>query len=1249
MATNLPISDTLPPATGPNGHLAGDRSAAAMVSRDLTDTIKQSWNPTTGNFLVTGKLLHLEGHGRDIDVSWRYNSINDHRPTLSEGTYESGLVMGSDSSLTYTAADGGTYKFMPKKGGGWTMPAGLNATVTAFAPGAVSLRFNDTGYTNDYEQFGDVFRLAFAGAHYSAAADRIAYAYDTEGRLATITTATGRQLLFEYNDDDNAGQPDKIIDQTLNRTITIEYDTEGRLATITTATGRQLLGYANGKLVLVRDGLGTRNELSYDANGKAAKVIYASAAAGPTGPATWTFSTAKAVAAWRTALKPAGTPAIAQRSFSTASTETDTTTVSLPAPAGRAAGDVLVASFTADRNPTAAVPAGWTAIADGLPINSSESSGARVFAYYRVAGSSDPANYTWTLSTARKWGGGISAYTGVNTTTPLDSTVATAVDSSYAATSIEVGSITTASNGAALIGGLGFDSSNSAASAPSGWSERWETSGGQIAEVADRIQDPAASTTHTLQAVDATTSTLTDTAGRVTTYKFNAARQTTSITDPLGNITTDTFDTHDNRLSRLDDLGNLTTSTYNPNNTLKNTTSPAGAAGGAGKQIDYTYPAPTGGDAWLEFQPISSTGSEGQVTNYTYDTATQRPYQTVPPGGAAGAGTKVNRYKGDAAGTTCGALRGQLCKIIDGKGNTTSITYDASRNPVTITRPSPLGSITNTFDAAGRVATSKDGKNQTATYAYDGNDRLLQTRYGTCVPATCVTYTYDPNGNLKTRIDAAGTTTHSYDVQNRPTAKTTGGGTTSLAYDQASNVTAFTDPTGTVNYRYDAANRLTALAEPGGSCPATPVFPNTTKCTGFSYDDNNRRTATTYPTGVKNTTVYDNAGRITSITATNTAAAVLAKRAYTYTTGGAIARDGTLRKTMTTETGAVTTYTYDAVQRLKTAVTGTVTEAWTYDMNGNRLTSAKTGTATVHSAYNAADQLCWTGNSAAACAAPPSGASTYTYDANGNTTKAGTPTTAWNTFDQMSSFTSGTTTNFAYAGSSNTERTTAGTTSFLNGSLGITRQTTAGANTSFIRDPDGTLISMRNSAGASFYYTTDALGSVIALTDSAQAKAASYSYDSWGVSTATGAQAAVNPFQYAGGYKDTATGYTKFGARYYDAAIGRFTQPDPSGQEENSYLYAGANPITNVDPTGHSFLGDVIGGVVGAFFAAPLDGVVGPIVGGFAGGCLGGVVTGLIDGEGTPSQNCVSGGAVGALTGGAGALGRAFGSWLKGV
>jgi RHS repeat-associated protein len=268
----------------------------------------------------------------------------------------------------------------------------------------------------------------------------------------------------------------------------------------------------------------------------------------------------------------------------------------------------------------------------------------------------------------------------------------------------------------------------------------------------------------------------------------------------------------------------------------------------------------------------------------------------------------------------------------------------------------------------------------------------------------------------------------------------------------------------------------------------------------------------------------------------------------------------------------VTTYGYDAVQRLTSAIAGTVTESWTYDVNGNRLTAAKTGTTTINSAYNTADQLCWTSSTGTGtCATPPLGATTYTYDANGNQTQGGAPTSTWTTFDQLASHTNsnGVTTSHTYAGQSNTERLTYGAMSFLGGSLGITRQTNASGTTSFIRDPQGTLISMRNSAGASFYYTTDALGSTILLTDSAQAKAATYLYDAWGnTTTQTGTQATPNPWRFAGGYKDDASGYTKFGARYYSPGIGRFSQPDPSWQEANRYAYVGCNPVNATDPSG---------------------------------------------------------------------------------
>lgn len=167
-----------------------------------------------------------------------------------------------------------------------------------------------------------------------------------------------------------------------------------------------------------------------------------------------------------------------------------TPTAELTQPAGATAGDVLVASVTADLNPTMSPPPGWTAIVNGLSV----STGARLFSYYHVLNPSDPATYTWTFSTAVKWGGGITAYRGVNNSTPLDSSVVTGVDTSWTKTSLTLGSITTASNGAMLIGAIACDCASPLFTAPSGWTERWEAAGGQEAEHADAVQAAAGST-----------------------------------------------------------------------------------------------------------------------------------------------------------------------------------------------------------------------------------------------------------------------------------------------------------------------------------------------------------------------------------------------------------------------------------------------------------------------------------------------------------------------------------------------------------------------------------------------------------------------------------------------------------------------------------------------------------------------------------------------------------------------------------
>lgn len=112
--------------------------------------------------------------------------------------------------------------------------------------------------------------------------------------------------------------------------------------------------------------------------------------------------------------------------------------------------------------------------------------------------------------------------------------------------------------------------------------------------------------------------------------------------------------------------------------------------------------------------------------------------------------------------------------------------------------------------------------------------------------------------------------------------------------------------------------------------------------------------------------------------------------------------------------------------------------------------------------------------------------------------------------------------------------------------------------------------------GKSYYYLTDALGSVTGLADIDGNKVDTYTYSPRGVRIlAQSTEPVAQPYRFAGNYQDP-TGLYHLKARYYDANLGRFTQPDPSGQEQNPYLYAEGDPVNRIDPNGTLSLGGVM-------------------------------------------------------------------------
>jgi hypothetical protein len=185
--------------------------------------------------------------------------------------------------------------------------------------------------------------------------------------------------------------------------------------------------------------------------------------------------------------------AIAHRSFASTPNTVAATTIVVTAPAGVATNDVMIAGLTVDNHATiSAIPSGWALVPNTVPTMTDATAGRRNTAvYYKVATGSEPSSYTWTFASSEVSGAGISAYSGVDTTTPFDANATTLANA--ASTTVTATGLTTVTANAVIVMVAHIDPADTITAWSGALTERWQVDGIRTG-LADELRATAGAT-----------------------------------------------------------------------------------------------------------------------------------------------------------------------------------------------------------------------------------------------------------------------------------------------------------------------------------------------------------------------------------------------------------------------------------------------------------------------------------------------------------------------------------------------------------------------------------------------------------------------------------------------------------------------------------------------------------------------------------------------------------------------------------
>jgi len=462
--------------------------------------------------------------------------------------------------------------------------------------------------------------------------------------------------------------------------------------------------------------------------------------------------------------------------------------------------------------------------------------------------------------------------------------------------------------------------------------------------IAQRTDTAGRATAYTYDNANRITRT-TDAANKPTDFQYDALSRITSVTDALsqqyqfaydavGRQTQITrggvsmsyvYDDAGNRTQRTDYNGVVTNYGYDDLNRLTTVTYPDSTT------VTYGYDelsrlataTNSNGTVTMSYDNRGRTASVGGVfgpaVSYGYDVGGNRTSMAIGGSTYASYGYDVaNRLNtitdsGSLAVTYAYDNTNKLTSRTLPNGITTAYDYDGLNRLTRLRHTTATATLTDNqygYDNANRISQMTDIGGAHA-YSYDSIDRLTSATYpGT----TSESYTYDAVGNRTASHISA-----SYTYQ--PFNKVTNAGGVTFTYDNNGNLLTKVSGTDTTQYAWDFENRLTQVTLPNGTV------------VNYKYDALGRRIQRTTSAGADERYVYDGKNVVQDL---NSSSSVVTS----YLNGPGL--DNHLRQTNTT-TGAsyfLTDHLGSTVGL--TDASANLVEQITYDSFGNHVASSRT-------------------------------------------------------------------------------------------------------------------------------------------------------------------------------------------------------------------------------------------------------------------------------------------------------------------